>query len=136
MILYYTGLTISAILLFLGLIFAFLGMYFGFKAQNPYDPQTSPPITRLSIKYSLGFGISLGLALFTFLTTENGFSWDATCISVGLIIMLAAFVFLDNFVRSKTTSYLYKRGHNISVSSLLSELSEFKTKNDKDKKTK
>src|SRR5688500_10787886 len=131
MIIYYTGLAISAILFLLGLIFALLGMYFGFKAQNPYDPQISPPITRLSIKYSLGFGISLGLALFTLLTTENGFSWDSVFGSVGLIVMLSAFVFLDNFVRSKTNTYLYKRGWNSSISSLLSDL---QTKLGKDKK--
>ena len=136
MILYYTGLTISAILFFLGLIFALLGMYFGFKAQNPYNPNTSSPIIRLSIKYRLGFGISLGLALFTLLTTENGFSWDAVCGPVGLIVLLSALVFWDNFVQAKTNSYLYKRGYNTSVSSLLSELSEFKTKIDKEKKMK
>lgn len=136
MILYYTGLTISAILFFVGLVFFILGIYFGFKAQNPYDPQTSPPITRLSIKYSLGFGISWGLALFTLSTTENEFSLETVCVSVGLIIMLATLVILDNLVRAKTITFLYKRGHNISVSSRLSELSELKTKIDKDKKMK
>ena len=93
-------------------------MYFGFNAHNPYNPQTSPPLIKLGIKYGLGFGISLGLSLFVFLTTENGFSWDTVCGSSGLIIMVSVLIFIDNFVRSKTTAYLYERRQNIPSSSL------------------
>ena len=116
--LYYTGLTVSAILFILGFVFFFVGMYFGFNAHNPYNPKTSPPLIRLSIKYELGFGLSLGLSFFVFLTTENGFSWDTVCFSSGLIIMSSILFLLDTFIRSKTTSFLYKRRKSIPHSSL------------------
>jgi H+/Cl- antiporter ClcA len=132
MMLYYTGLTISAILFFLGFVFALLGIYFGFNAHNPYNPQTSPPLVKLNIKYGLGFGICLGLSLFIFLTTENGFSWDTVFFSSGLIIMSSILIFIDSFIRSKTTAYLYKRRHNIPFSSLWLD---DQTKVDEDKKS-
>ncbi len=116
--LYYTGLTVSVILSLLGFVSFCIGIYFGFNAHNPYNSKTSPQLIRLSIKYELGFGLSLGLALFVFLTTENGFSWDAVCGSSGLIIMLSTLIFLDTFIRSKTTSFLYKHKKSIPNSSL------------------
>ncbi len=67
---------------------------------------------RINAKYLFLSFLSLSLFLFVLLITENGFSWDSLCASVGLLAILSLFLGINFVVTSKTTEYLNKHGYS------------------------
>jgi hypothetical protein len=90
-----------------------LSVYLSYKETNNLLP--SQRSLRTNAKYLFLSFLSLSLFLFVLLITENGFSWDALCASVGLLVMLSLFLGVNFVVTSKTTEYLNKRGVSLDI---------------------
>ena len=113
MLIRYFGYAISIILFVLTFVLFALSVYLSYKETNNLLP--SQRSLRTNAKYLFLSFLSLSLFLFVLLITENGFSWDALCASVGLLVMLSLFLGVNFVVTSKTTEYLNKRGVSLDI---------------------
>lgn len=96
---------LSSLILFVLTFVLFLrGIYLEYKH---YDQILSSRKTGLSY-FILGI-LSLSLSIFIFLTIENGFSFDTLCFSFGLTVALTFFLYVNNFIRKRTMSFLNRR---------------------------
>lgn len=105
----YLGYSISIILVINTFVFFVLSVYVSYKGMK------SLPSRRAQIdntKYLFLSSLSACLGLFVFLISENGFSWNALGISLGLLAMLCLFLGANFVITSKTTEYLNKRGYS------------------------
>lgn len=98
------GYLISLVFALLTGVFILMGIYVGYKhyGKLPSDKKTG-------IRYFILAILSWSLALFIFLTIENGFTWEILGISVCLAIILILLLKIDNFIRTRTATYLDKR---------------------------
>ncbi len=130
MMMQYFGRSIAIGLLILAFVFFILSIYVSYKGINITKTLPSRRSQISKTKYLFLGGLSLSLSLFVVLTTENGFSWDAVCGSVGLLVMLSALLAANFVITSKTTDYLNKRG--ISLDGLRKIREMGKTNNNSD----
>ena len=112
----YLGYFLAIGLLILAFVFFIVSIYVSYKGINITKtlPDRKAQISQTT--YLFLSGLSLSLSLFVFLTTGNGFSWDAVCLSAGVLVLSSALLAANFVITSKTTDYLNKRG--ISLDSL------------------
>src|SRR5688500_18351160 len=106
MLIQYLGYAISIILFVLTFVFFLLSIYLSYKETNNLLPTQRS--LRTNAKYLFLSFLSLSLFLFVLLITENGFSWDALCAPVGLLVIGTLFLAVNFVITSKTTEYLNK----------------------------
>lgn len=105
------GYAISIILFVLTFVFFTISIYLSYKETNNWLP--SQRSLRINAKYMFLGVLSLCLCLFVLLITENGFSWDALCLSIGILVISSFLIGLGFTISSKTTEYLNEQGFSL-----------------------
>lgn len=125
----YLGHSIAIGLLILAFVFFIVSIYVSYKGINIIETLPNRKAQISQTIYMFLSGLSLSLFLFVVLTTENGFSWDAVGMSVGLLVLVSAFLAANFVITSKTTDYLNKRGISLED---LKQIKEIMRKTNKD----